>query len=562
MQIQRVLDEHPALRGTLVPDICQVIKAVDFLTGKDKQIVLLVDELAATRQVGETYGQLAKAADCLKREGKAVTVIATGLHARDWESAGVNWDVTASQRPFTWLVLQPAVDRASRAKLEQAFRTDILRSNPELGADDDRLRNLVEILLQYANGHWRTLEVMRFTLQSKPQAIAHVPNEAVRIEVEVVTAAVGAANAFWAATRDGTRDGQEAMAYLVACSVLREPIMPADEMYMREKTLVADWRFTTFELGGISGPPRQAAAFVPLFALPRIRTWCDDVLESPWPRPPQVIELARLNKELISLSVEPRSDTFEYAIALLIRLRLVARGVVESMRWRQHTGRFHEWPAAAELSPAARGGRDGKLWRTDQVLCGNARRGRRLNLEEVVLTSGFDQSETCPRLQAGDVIHPAARNPAFDVMEVIARDDGRLGLRLWEAKFDARAARRLQVMRGLVRKKLALLKSSYRGWLFASSEHADSLAASPDARSWSKLGPPVNEADVELWFATNGKCVASLSEDGMDGEKIRVNFTDGNDLAQLCGRSLNRLPMLRMQYVRLPGAKSISSKRR
>jgi hypothetical protein len=104
--------------------------------------------------------------------------------------------------------------------------------------------------------------------------------------------------------------------------------------------------------------------------------------------------------------------------------------------------------------------------------------------------------------------------------------------------------------------KLALLKSSYRGWLFASSEHADSLAASPDARSWSKLGAPVNKTDVELWFATNGKC--AVSEDGMDGEKIRVNFADGNDLAQLCGRSLNRLPMLQMQYV--PSQGKISSK--
>jgi hypothetical protein len=180
----------------------------------------------------------------------------------------------------------------------------------------------------------------------------------------------------------------------------------------------------------------HASDFVPRFALPLVRSWAKATLENSAKHHPRVFELARLHKELIDLSTQATPTAFDVVVALHERLRLVARDVMESMLWQlrqsqraRNGSNFERWPSEEELPSTSPRGR---LWRF-------AEGGLPDNATAIELVNYLDATETCSRqFVAGDVILPKDDNPAWDVMVLVARGGGRLGLRLVECKFGPR----------------------------------------------------------------------------------------------------------------------------
>jgi hypothetical protein len=203
-----------------VPDLSSVVEAIDFVTGQNKQLVLLVDEIAATEQIRDVFRVLSLVADQLVERGRSVACVITGLDMGAWTEAGIKWEETASKRPLTWIVLQPAVDEESEGRLEEEFQKGVLQWHKYQGMHKDRLTNLVRSVVWYANGHWRTLEWMRDALDSMPpdrwDAKAHV-----RAETEVLTHAHRAADEYWAERSGMWHSRRVEMAFFLACAALR-----------------------------------------------------------------------------------------------------------------------------------------------------------------------------------------------------------------------------------------------------------------------------------------------------------------------------------------------------
>lgn len=535
LDIVEALLADAALR---VPSLRRVVEAIDYVKGQNKQLVLLVDEIAATGQITSVFGALSGVADYLVDQGRSVACVITGLGMREWAEAGINWDETTSKRPLSWIVLQPAVDGESQGRLEDEFQKAVLQWQKYQGLDENRLAHLARSVASYANGHWRTLEQMRDVLDRRPPDRLDAES-AVRAESEVLAHAHRAADEYWEerTTSMGQHNRQMEMAFFLACGALRVRLMPADPMPVPGGSLIAYHRFDCSELGSVDGIPGKASGFVPLFALPYVRMWADATLEMSAEHHPRVVELARLHKGLIQLAREATPTSFEAVVALHERLRLVARDVMEGMLWQLQQGQRarigsnvgERWPSEEELpSLSARG----RLWKIAQGgFSGNG------------LHDYFDPTTTCSRhLVAGDVILPADDNPAFDVMVLVAGDGGQLGMRLVECKYGAKAATNFVLRRRDARKKVELLVEKYNGVLFSSS------ICSAAAR-WSMLPELVDADNVSVEFVVNGKW-----QDGMEEEPSRLSAQFGIHVSferapQRMSSVFERLAMLLMKFV-------------
>jgi hypothetical protein len=91
-------------------------------------------------------------------------------------------------------------------------------------------------------------------------------------------------------------------------------------------------------------------------------------------------------------------------------------------------------------------------------------------------------------------------------MVLVARDGGRLGLRLVECKFGAKKATNPVLRRRDARAKVHLLIQTYSGVLFNSS-------GCNATASWSKLPELVDADNVELEFVVNGKWEGGVEEE-------------------------------------------------
>lgn len=105
-----------------------VIGAVDYVTGQNKQLVLLVDEIAATKQINNFFFALSNIANYLVGQGRSVACVITGLGLQDWVEADINLEMANSRRPLTWIALQPAVDEESEGRLEEEFQKAVLHA--------------------------------------------------------------------------------------------------------------------------------------------------------------------------------------------------------------------------------------------------------------------------------------------------------------------------------------------------------------------------------------------------------------------------------------------------
>jgi hypothetical protein len=543
-----------------VPSLSSVVDAIDFVTGQNKQLVLLVDEIAVTEQIEEVFGVLSRAADQLVGQGRSVACVITGLGMRAWIEAGINWKETASWRPLTWIVLQPAVDEESEGRLEEEFQKGVLQWDKYQGMDENRLINLVRSVVWYANGHWRTLEWMRNALDFMPPDRLDAQAD-VRPETEVLTYAHRAVDECWAERSAGpmqSHSRQLEMAFFLACAALRVPLKPADPMPVPGGSSIAYHRFDCSELGGVDGIPEDAREFVPLFALPLIRIWANKTLDSSAKHHnlvkhhPRVVELARLHKELIDLSTQATPTAFEVVVALHERLRLVARDVMESMLWQLRQSQrardgsnFERWPSENELP-----GSNFELWPSENELPSTSPRGRLWrfaegglpdNVSAIELVDYFDATETFSRqFVAGDVILPKDDALAWDVMVLVARDGGRLGLRLVECKFGAKNATNHVLRKRDVRAKVHLLIQKYNGMLFNSS-------GCNATAYWSKLPELVAADNVELEFVVNGEW-----QEGVEEELKRLSSQFGIQMSikkapLRMSAVFERLAMLRMK---------------
>lgn len=500
--IDRALTNDDALTRR-APDLKLVIEAIDYVVGQDKQLVLLVDEVAATKQIEGVVRVLSDAADYLVAQGRSVAVVITGLGMREWEMAGISWNETASRRPLTWIVLQPAVDEESEGRLEVEFRKAVLQWKKYQGMDENRTINLVRSVIWYANGHWRTLEQMRDALDTMPPDRFDV-NEVVLAETEVLAHAHRAAQTYWEQRRNRGTGRQLEMAFFLACAALRLPLTPADTMPVPGGSSIAFHRFDCSELGGVDGVPEAAKDFVPNFAVPHIRTWASATLENSAKHHPSVVELARLHSGLIDLATRATPAAFEIVVAMHERLRLVAHDVMEGMRWQLRQSQrapdastFERWPTEDELPSV---GSRGRLWKFADGSFPD-------KVSAIELVDYFDATVTCSReLVAGDVILPARDNPAWDVMVLVACDGGKVGLRLVECKFGAKNATNPVLRKKDVRDKVQLLIDVYTGVLFNSS------GSNATAR-WSKLSELVHADDVEVEFVVNGQWQKGIEEE-------------------------------------------------
>jgi hypothetical protein len=217
-----------------------------------------------------------------------------------------------------------------------------------------------------------------------------------------------------------------------------------------------------------------------------------------------VVELARLHKELIDLSTQATPTAFEVVVALHERLRLVARDVMESMLWQlrqtqraRNGSNFERWPSENELPSTSPRGR---LWRF-------AEGGLPDNLTAIKLVNYLDATETCSRqFVAGDVILPKDDNPAWDVMVLVTRDGGRLGLRLVGCRFGAEGATNNVLRRRDVRTRVHLLIQKYDCVLFNSS-------GCNATAYWSKLPELVDADNVVLEFVVSGEWQEGVEEE-------------------------------------------------
>jgi hypothetical protein len=531
-------DKAWALR---VPSLTRVVEAIDFVTGQNKQLVLLVDEIAHTEQIKDVLSVLSGAADHLMGQRRSIACVITGLGMQEWMKADITWQQTASKRPLTWIVLQPAVDEESEGLLEEEFQKAVLQWEKYQGMDEKRLIHLVRAVVWYANGHWRTLERMRGALDDMPPDRLDAKMD-VRAETEVLTHAHRAADEYWAERSATMRQHsiQLEMAFFLACAALRVPLKPADPMPVPGGTSIAYHRFDCSELGGVDGMPEAARDFVPLFALPLIRRWANATLDNSAKHHPRVVELARLHKELIDLSTQATPTAFEVVVALHERLRLVARDVMESMLWQLRQSQrapdesnFKRWPSEEDLplmSPR------GRLWRIAE--------GRFPDkVTAIELVNYLDATETCSRqLVAGDVILPKDANPAWDVMVVVARDGGLLGLRLVQCKFGAKGATNYVLRRKDVRKMVELLIWNYDGVLFKYSG-CNAVAC------WPKLPWLMDADNVEVEFVVNGEW-----EEGVEEELNRLSSQYGihmsiKEAPLRMSAVFERLTMLLMEYL-------------
>jgi hypothetical protein len=194
---------------------------------------------------------------------------------------------------------------------------------------------------------------------------------------------------------------------------------------------------------------------------------------------------------------------------------------------------FERWPSENELPSTSPRGR---LWRY-------AEGGLPDNLSAIQLVDYFDATETCSRqFVAGDVILPKEDNPAWDVMVLVARDGGRLGLRLVACKFGAKKATNPVLRRRDARAKVHLLIQTYSGVLFNSS-------GCNATASWSKLPELVDADNVELEFVVNGKWEEGVEE---ELECLSCQFGIHVSIKEAPLRTsavFERLAMLLMKYV-------------
>jgi hypothetical protein len=95
-----------------VPYLSCVIDAIDFVTGQNKQLVLLVDEVVLLEQIEDVFRVLSIAADQLLDQRRTVACVITGLGVREWIEAGIT-SAENSKLFLTWIALPPAVDEES-----------------------------------------------------------------------------------------------------------------------------------------------------------------------------------------------------------------------------------------------------------------------------------------------------------------------------------------------------------------------------------------------------------------------------------------------------------------
>jgi hypothetical protein len=517
-----------------MPLLESVMSAVDFLTGGTKQLMLLVDEMAASGGVVEAYQQLTMVADLLRADRQPIAVIATGLKVQDWVTAGVDWMMSTSFRRLLWIPLGPPIDQASEEVLVRAFRARMQHWYPQLSTG--RANNTIGTILSIANGHWRTLEIMYKSLETWP-TLRMDAREPARIEVTVVSHVYDEATSYWSGCTSLDERTALAMSWFLACSALGERVGTGDTMPIAGGGLVANWRYECSELGEVKGLPSRADRSVPLFALPHITSWTAHWLAEPSAAdPPVLIEFARLHKELLDLALAVDPTSFEHVVAVSARLRLVAHDVRAGMLWQQRCRTFDRWPTADELPSMS--GCDGRLWAH--------RAGNFSEPHPIKLVDYFDGTVICDRkLAQGDVIMPGKCNPAWDILVLVAGDGGRLGLRFLECKFGAHGANNGVLPSKVLSKTKDRLLRFYNGTLFLTSEH---IGRSDPARYCTLLPMDVRDSDVELQFIVNGKVdesVLGITQQNQGKGAIRVSVVDA---CEFVSTVFCQLPMLKMQY--------------
>jgi hypothetical protein len=356
-----ILGKWPDLHKRL-PELQQVVLAINELEPEGTQIALTVDEMALFDDVGKiihfksALQSLGSTADCLG-SCQAVAIVASGINLQACLDTGVR--LLCMPRAINeWGFLPPADDKESFNSTVEALTGGMLYTYPNMCDPtlEPHVRDAAAIASAYCCGHLRTFADMLWAQKRQQQVNISLPG--FDFEAKALRPLLKAAADRWKAMGHYLSlwlPGQsEAMGYFLARAAVGKKIYPRSTLSVRgEAVTFMRWRSACHELSGIGGPPQyepeigDAPPSVPRFAIPHIQAWAEGshLLDS---TPPVLRELARIANELVDLSLDAKLYTFEKVAALLIRMRV--RHAASSSHSARPSRRRH---AAGDFMPQA-----------------------------------------------------------------------------------------------------------------------------------------------------------------------------------------------------------------